>query len=242
MSIFGFSTEAPTGDFTPIVKYDARAGRIFRVDRTDTGNGFESSPIDITNSFKAVCDFENLETGWIDFSTGGAPSFVLVPRGQMLPPRPSTTHKNGVRFMIKLGKDCGGDKPVREIAGTSRAFLNGTQTVVEQWLREAKDHPGQLPVIVLDKTTPVKTGSGDKSSTNYHPTWKIIGWAPRPADLVAKGRGSDQHPPQQTQAPLNGGGINTGAAPATGNQRPAQPQQQAPQQPAQPTVAPDDFG
>lgn len=228
MSIFGFSTEAPSGDFTPIVKYDARAGRIFRVDRIDTGNGFESNPIDITTSFKAVCDFENLETGWIDFATGNAPSFVLVPRGNQLPPKPSTTHKNGVRFMLKLSKDCGGDKPVREIAGTSRAFLNGTQAVVEQWLREAKDHPGMLPVIVLEKTTPVKTGSGDKSSTNYHPTWRLVSWVPRPADLVKVA-------PQGNGATAQ---ASNGSAPSTGSQRASAP----PPQQAQQTVSPDDFG
>ena len=48
-SVFGFSTESSGGgDFLPIVKYDARAGRFFRMDRVDTGSGFESDPVDIT--------------------------------------------------------------------------------------------------------------------------------------------------------------------------------------------------
>jgi hypothetical protein len=51
------------GDFLPIVKYDARAGRIFRVDRLDRVN----NPVDITRSFKAVIDLENIEVGWLDF-------------------------------------------------------------------------------------------------------------------------------------------------------------------------------
>ena len=60
----GFSntgTSSGGGDFLPIVKYDARAGRFFRVDREDG----VSTPVDITRSFKAVFDFENVETGWI---------------------------------------------------------------------------------------------------------------------------------------------------------------------------------
>jgi hypothetical protein len=32
---------------------------------------------------------------------------------------------------------------------------------------------------VLENTTPVKKGNGDKSSTNYHPTFTIVGWAAR---------------------------------------------------------------
>ena len=45
------------GSFLPIVKYDARAGRVARVDR-DNG---ESTATDITNSFKAVFDFNIFE-------------------------------------------------------------------------------------------------------------------------------------------------------------------------------------
>ena len=78
--VFGFSTEPSPGggDFTPIIKYDARAGRVFRVDRISTGNGFETNPIDITATFKAVVDFENIKTGWMVFTPGSAPSFVVI--------------------------------------------------------------------------------------------------------------------------------------------------------------------
>ena len=86
MSVFGFSTEpSQGGDFTPIIKYDARAGRIFRVDRVQTTNGFESEQVDITQIFKAVVDFENIQCGWIDFPANSAPSFVLNPMGTPLP-------------------------------------------------------------------------------------------------------------------------------------------------------------
>lgn len=190
MSVFGFSTEPSSGggDFTPIVKYDARAGRLFRVDRIDTGSGFENNPVDITSTFKAIADFENVEVGWIDFPIGSAPSFVLVPMGTMLPQKPSAKHKNGVRFMMKLAKDCGGDKPIREISGTSKAYLSGIESVYNSYMAEKGNNPGKLPVIVLEKTTPIKSGSGAQQSTNYQPTFKIAGWAPR-GDLVHQPKG-----------------------------------------------------
>ena len=185
MSVFGFSTEPSTAvDFTPIVKYDARAGRIFRVDRLDTGNGFENNPVDITSNFKAIFDFENVEVGWIDFPVGSAPSFALVPMGTQLPDRPSAKHKNGIRMLLKLTKGCGGDKPVREIAGTSKAFLSGVEAVYAEYAKEKGNYPGKLPVIVLVSTTPVTSGSGDRKSTNYHPQFKIDGGMPRPEDLI----------------------------------------------------------
>ena len=77
MSVFGFSTEPTSGDFLPIIKYDARAGRFFRIDRGANGN----EPVDITDSFAAVFDFENVEVGWMNFS-GPQPDFKLVPMGK----------------------------------------------------------------------------------------------------------------------------------------------------------------
>lgn len=184
VNAFGFSTEPSAGgDFLPIIKYDARAGRIFRMDRIDVGGQFTNSPVDITSSFKALADFENIETGWINFATGGAPDFRLVPMGDALPIKPSDQHKNGVRVMLKLSKECGGDKPIREVAGVAKAFLAGLEQAYTLYQTEKGANPGKLPVLALETTTPIKSGSGDKQSTNYQPKFKIVGWAPR-GDLV----------------------------------------------------------
>lgn len=230
MSVFGFSTEPSAGgDFLPIVKYDARAGRLFRVDRTDSGNGFVTDAVDITATFKAIVDFENVEVGWIDFPAGSAPHFALVPMGSQLPDRPSLRHKNGVRFLLKLAKDCGGAKPIREIAGTSKAFLSGVEAIFNTYQTEKAANAGKLPVIVLEKTTPIKSGSGEKQSTNYQPTFRISGWAPR-GDLVFQPKGASTAPAQQT--------ASAGGAPSTGSTRVEPPKQQATPEMA----GADDFG
>jgi hypothetical protein len=179
-NILGFSTaRSEGGDFTPIVKFDARAGRMFRMDRIENSGNFATQAADITQLFKAIFDFPKMKTGWMLFAAGAAPDFKLVPIGNELPDRPSEKHKHGVRLMIKLAKDCGGDKPIREMAGTSKAFLAGIEAVYIQYLAEKDEHPGMLPVIVLEKTTPVRSGTGEHSSTNYQPTFKIVGWALR---------------------------------------------------------------
>jgi hypothetical protein len=87
--------------------------------------------------------------------------------------------------MLKLSKACGGDKPpVREIAGTSKAFLSGIEQVYLEYNTQKHKYPGQLPVISLVSTTPVISGSGTTKSTNYRPTFRIDGWAKRPDDLL----------------------------------------------------------
>lgn len=215
-SLLGFSTAlSGDGTFPLIVKCDARAGRFFRMDRIqDSGGNFVSEPVDITQSFKALADFANMEVGWMHFSAGVAPDFKLVPIGNELPARPSDKHKNGVRLMLKLAKECGGEKPIRELAGTSKALLSGIEAVYAQYLAEKDKHEGKLPVIILEKTTPIKSGTGDKSSTNYHPTFKIVGWAPR--------------------GDLGGAASPDGSPPATGSTQVDAPK-------ADETVSGDDF-
>ena len=228
MSIFGFSTTPSAGgDWLPIVQYDARAGRMFRSDRgQDTAGEWTTVKEDITGNFKALCDFENVEVGWLAFPPNAAPSFVLVPMGSKLPDQPSELHKNGIRFVLKLAKDCGGDRPIREIASSARVFLAGIEQVYHQYLADKDKNPGKLPVLMLEKTSPVTTGSGTRSSTNYQPTFKIVGWALR-GDLKPQPRATAL---PQSNLPLG----NNGSAPATGGQRAQPPQQQA--------VAVDDFG
>jgi hypothetical protein len=123
-----------------------------------------------------------------------------------LPVRPGEQHKNGIRFMLKLSKECGGEKPIREIAGTAKAFLSGVEKVFDEYDAKRAENPGKLPVIVMQGSTPIKTGSGDKQSTNYVPKFEIIGWAPR-GDLVFQPKG-------QTVPPSTGATKVSAPAPA----------------------------
>jgi len=195
----GINTQGSVGgEFLPIVKFDCRAGRMFRRDRE---NG-ENTDVDITKSFKAVMDLDNIEVGWIDFDTVGAPSFALGPIGQE-PERPSEKHKKGVRFVVKLAKECGGD--VREMASTAKAFLRGLDDLHDVFIAEQAKNTGKLPVVVLKDTVPVTTGEGARKSTNYSPVFEISSWVARPADIKAAPRNTE--PAQvsvKTSAPSTG--------------------------------------
>ena len=197
----GLNLESSSGgNFLPIVKYDARSGRIFRRDRA---NG-ENTDVDITKSFKAIVDFENLEVGYIDFNTGGAPNFSMVKHGQALPQKPSDNHKAGVRFVVKLSSACGGD--VREIASNAKAFLQGVNTLHDDYLAQASSKPGQLPVVQLSDTIPVVSGEGAKRTTNYSPVFEITGWAKRPDDM-----GESTRVESQRATPPSTGGTKVSA-------------------------------
>jgi hypothetical protein len=193
------------GDFLPIVKYDARAGRISRVDRE---NG-ESIPTDITNNFKAVFDFENVEVGFIKFAAGTAPDFRMSRFYDRKPVAdPKGDYKPGVRFVIKLGKECGGD--IREIASNAGAFLDAAKRLHVEYEAGVKENPGKLPVISLAGVTAKTSGEGQKKSTNYVPDFKIVSWVKRPDDLVYTARGSSVSS-EPAQAAVSSSAPSTGS-------------------------------
>ena len=216
-NIFGFpETASGNGEIIPVVKYNAKAGRFFRIDRTqDTEGNYSNNEVDITQTIKFVADLENIEVGNILFVPGIAPDFQLVRMGEAVPPPPTENHKYGVRIMVRLSNDCGGDEPVREIAGTSKAWLSAIEHIYPQYLAEKDKNPGKLPVLTVEKIAPVKSGSGARTSTNYHPTFRISGWAPR-KDLVFVPKAREAVVPSQATASLKANGTY----PSTGGSAP----------------------
>jgi len=170
------------GDRTPILKYDARAGRLFRVDRTqDAGGNWISNPVEVTQGFQAIFDLENIETGWLSFPQSGAPDIRTVKIGTPIPDRPSDQHKPGFRVRLKLGKTIGGD--LRELATNAGVSIKGMDALYDAYLKDAGANSGKLPVVALEKTIAVTSGQGQKTSTNYQPIWKIVAWVDRPPEL-----------------------------------------------------------
>jgi len=113
--------------------------------------------------------------------------------GDPMPHKPADAKwKQGVRVMMKLAADCGGD--VRETSSNAAAFLKGFDDLHSLYEAGKAANPGKLPVVVLKTTMPITSGSGEKKSTNYQPVFEIAGWAPRPKDLVfvAKSAGAQQ--------------------------------------------------
>jgi hypothetical protein len=192
------SANAGGANFLPIVKFDARSGRIFRRDRA---NG-ENTDVDITKSFKAVFDFENIEVGWIDFNTGGAPHFAMAPHGEITPEKPTEAHKEGIRCVVKLAPSCGGD--IREIASNAKAFLRGIEQLHDDYVAGAKKNPGKLPVVELADTVAITSGEGARKSTNYSPVFEITGWVKRPEGMNDHGHAATPAATERAAPPATG--------------------------------------
>jgi len=213
-----FSSGNGGGDIIPIVKYDARAGRLSKRDYV----GGQYVNTDITSNFMAVADFENIETGWLSFATGGAPDMAVARFGDPIPAQPSADHKQGIRMLIQLSSKLDGS--VREMASNAKAFLRGVDALHTAYLEGVKQNPGKLPVITLKDTVASTTGEGARKSTNYIPNFEIVKWVDRPEKLVYT-------PKARAAAPA------VSSPPATGSEKFAAPA------PAATTVDDeDDFG
>lgn len=226
----GLNYSAGGGDIIPFVKYDSRAGRIFRTDRHEVNGQYVNDVVDITSTFKAVVDLDNIEVGYMKFGAGAAPEFLLVKLGDPMPHKPADVgFKQGARLMMKLHSSCGGD--IREMASNAASFLKGVDDLHTAYEAGKAVNPGKLPVVVLKSTVPITSGSGQKKSTNYQPVFEIAGWAPRPVDLVhiAKSGGA-----QQTTSPPT---APAAAAPSTGATQVSAPAAKQPEM-----ADADDFG
>lgn len=187
----GLPSHEGGADRTPVLKYDARAGRVFRVDRTQSDGSWESNQVELPAAvFQAIFDLENIEIGWLHFPTGGAPDIRVAKYGTPMPERPSPQHRTGFRVHMLLGKTSGGD--VREMAANAQVSIKGMDALHDAYLSGVKANPGKLPVVKLGSTTAVSSsgkGTDGKavSSTNYMPVWEIVKWTDRPAELPAGG-------------------------------------------------------
>jgi hypothetical protein len=190
----------------PIIKYDSRAGRAFRVDRRQVdGRWVNEDPVEITNVFQAIFDMENVETGWLHFPQGAAPDIRTVKDGQALPDRPSDKHRQGYRVLMLLGKQAGGD--VREMASSARVSIQGMNDLDDLWKAGRAQNPGMLPVVRLVGTKAIpstgKANGQTVTSTNYQPIWAIAKWVPRPPELqpAAIAQLTERSQQQAAQAP-----------------------------------------
>lgn len=195
----GLQTESGGGEYTPVAKYDARAGRMFKIERAqDSAGNWQTNNVEITTGFQAIMDMENIQVGWILFASGIAPQFTLVPLGDPLPQKPSENHKQGFRLMMKLGKSSGGD--VREFASCAKAVIGAIDALHDEFSRGRAANPGKLPVVSLTGTVPVVSQGKGQSSTNYAPVFVIKSWIERPPELSAEQKAPQQAAPVQQPA------------------------------------------
>lgn len=215
------------GEFRPQIRYGAESGRLFRIDRVQGSAGFENALTELPAGTKMIADWGSIEVGWLYFAAGQAPSMVVVPLGQPLPPRPNADHKQGFKLLMHLGRSGG----IREFASSSKTVTGAVDAAHTLFEVAPEARAGKLPILEFGggKMTQMKNVHGAK--TLYVPSWTISGWVERPTDLPPRtvpppGSGAVPRPPQAAAAPTtaprsNGGNGAAARAPAAPMAEPA---------------------
>lgn len=199
----GIQTESGGGNFVPTVKINSKQGRVYRVDRSQGADGWQTDEVEITNSFQFVPDLENIQVGWMFFKAGQAPDLRMAKLGEPMPDRPpgadadgKPNFKQGVRLLVKLGKECGGD--LREIAATAKSILGPIDKLHDEYLANAKANPGKAPVVKLVGMKKIDTKTQHGTNTNFEPQFEIVRWIDRP-DFNAPAAANETAPQTTTQ-------------------------------------------
>ena len=177
----GLSTGTSGAEFIPHIRYDARAGRLFRADRAQGSDGrWQTTMVDISNPPpQFLMDLAQIEIGWLSY-TGGTPDLQMVPFGAALPPPPSKEHRQGFRVRVFAPKLLGG---LREFASSAKVVISAMDALHSVYETASERSQGLVPVVSLAGTTPVTSKTPQGSSTNYAPVFRIEKWVARPADL-----------------------------------------------------------
>ena len=213
---FGLPTSGG-GDILPYIKYNAKAGRMTRVDRVQTAAGWESDEVDITDNFSAVFDLENIQVGWAYYGQQGPQRKMGIYKKEPTPEQPDDVdgdgkklYKSGFLVKIALAKASGGG--IREFGSNAGCVVEALGVLHDAYEVAPEAQQGKLPVVAM---TGVNADKG-QHGTNYVPTFGITGWVDRPETLTAPSTTPAPTPQQSAAAPA-----------ATGSTKKAPPQQQA---------------
>lgn len=160
------------GDFSPYIKYNAKAGRFYA--RPEGGG----DDVEVVNP-RLAFDMENIKTGWLYYEEGSGPEKVWDPSKTQEAPRPAGPRKfkRGFEVMV-YGKDPVegvGELGLREFSSTATNCINAILEMFDEYEKGAPVNPGKIPFFGCSG---VKAIAG-KYGTNYEPRFKLIGWVER---------------------------------------------------------------
>lgn len=204
----GLQTGGGGGDIRPFIKFDAKAGRLFRVDRAQASDGsYSSETVEITDKAQFVADLANIRVGWINYTSQGPVRKLVVLGKEPIPARPDDKNsegklafKQGFEIDLMLNKDSGGG-PVRVLGSSAACVIEAMDALHDAYSAAAESKAGKLPVVKIANVQPIKTGQ----TTNYKPTFIIVSWVDRPQAMkeAAPAANGAATPPAtgSTQAP-----------------------------------------
>ena len=186
------------GDFTPYIKYNAKAGRWYI--RPEGA----SEDLEVINPALAF-DMANIRTGWIYYSDGAGPEKVWDPSPTQMAERPPgpKKFKRGFEVLVYGNMQIAGKKlGLREFSSTAGNVIGPILRMHAQYEDGLAQNPNKVPVFIC---TGVKAING-AFGTNYEPQFDLHSWIER-----SKIPDFDKHletPPKQAAQANSGRGMH----------------------------------
>jgi len=186
----GFMSNPASGDgnFTPYLKYNAKAGRWYTKEDKQDGQEFE-----VTN-MTAMFDLENIKTGWFLFAAGVAPAKTYDPSLAQAAAKPGDGFKRGFEVLAFSEKNLQG---LREFSSTAGAVIEAMNSLYDAWESGKGANPGKVPVVKCASVSPIT----NKHGTNYAPKLEIVSWADRPKEMSGASTSAPAPAPTPSPAP-----------------------------------------
>ena len=172
------------GDFTPIVKWDAKGGDFTARNRAQTAAGvWENDDVDVQMPVKLIADLEHIEVGWVAYVP--TPSFVMTKIGGAMPAKPSDDHKMG--FRVRLYSD---ELGLRELSSAAKTVVRALDELHDQYVAEAPANEGKVPVVEIKGGKKIKVNTPGGELSFKVPDWSIVSWTDRPQQMDGDSGGS----------------------------------------------------
>lgn len=198
------------GDFTPFIKYNAKAGRWYVKPEGQTDE------VEISNPSLAF-DMANIRTGWLFYQEGSGPEKIWDPSPAQMAPKPAGPRKfkRGFEVMVfgnaiipgthhKLG--------LREFSSTAGNVITSIVNMYAVYEAGKDVNLGKVPVFACQGVKPIQGAYG----TNYEPQFTLAQWVERakvpafevnttsaePAAFEAEGDYSEVNPPPVSEIPF----------------------------------------
>lgn len=159
------------GDFTPFIKFNAKAGRWY-VKPKDA-----SMEIEIVSPILAF-DMAHIKTGWLCFPTASAPIKKWDPSLTELADQPEGKFKRGFEVSVFGNSQITGGYGIiglREFCSCANATVTAIINMYAQYEMELQGNQHMVPIFRSMGVEPIPGQHG----TNYEPKFDLVKWVPR---------------------------------------------------------------
>jgi len=160
------------GEFTPYLKYNAKAGRFYVRPQGATSDIEVEKP-------RLLFDMAHVKTGWLYYSEGSGPEKVWDPSLTQEAPRPAGPRKfkRGFEVLVFGNDPVPGIGPLglREFSSTANNVLNSFNEMYAAYEAGIIQNPGKVPFYKCAAVIPIQGAYG----TNYEPKFQLVAWVER---------------------------------------------------------------